>query len=81
MTSNVGILIGLDGAAITTGDVFTIAHQQPGELTVENKLSQYVLTARDQGVYTCQIPLQSGETRDINVGIYASGFNSKCLFN
>ena len=81
MMSNVGMLIGLDGTAITTGGVFTIAHQQRGELTVENKLNQTVLTASVQGVYTCRIPLQSGgETRNINVGVYPSGFNSKCLF-
>ena len=82
MMSNVGMLIGPDGTTVTTGDVFTIAHQQHGELTVENKLSQKVLTASDQGVYICRIPLQSGvlrqiEMRDINVGIYPSGFNSK----
>ena len=75
--SNVGMLIGPDGTVVTTGDVFTIAHQQPGELTVENKLSQNVLTASDQGMYTCHIPLQSGDMRDINVGIYPSGFYSK----
>ena len=80
MMSNVGMLIGPDGTVVTTGDVFTIAHQQPGELTVENTPSQNVLTASDRGVYTCRIPLQSGEMRDINIGIYPSGFNSKCLF-
>ena len=77
MIRNVGMFIGPNGTAVTTGDVFTIACQQPGELIVENTLSQNVLTARDQGVYTCHIPLQSGVMRDINVGIYPSGFNSK----
>ena len=77
MMSNVGMLIGLNGTAITTSDVFTIAHPQPGELRVDNTLSQNVLTASDQGVYTCRIPLQSGDMRDINVGIYPSGFNGK----
>ena len=77
MMSNVGMLIGPGGTNVTTGDVFTITHQQPGELRVENPLSQNALTASDQGVYTCRIPLLSGEMRDINVGIYPSGFNSK----
>ena len=77
MMSNVGMLIGPNESAVTTGDIFTIARPQPGELTVENKLSQNVLTANDQGVYTCRIPLQSGEMKDINVGIYPSGFSSK----
>ena len=76
MMRNVGVLIGPDGTTVTTGDVFKIT-QQPGELKVENTPSQNVLTACDQGVYTCQISLQSGAMRDINVGIYSSGFNSK----
>ena len=79
MMSNVGMLIGPDGTVVTTGDVFTIAHLQPGELRAENKLSQNVLTASDQGVYTCHIPLQMGDVRDINVGIFPSDFTSKCL--
>ena len=74
---NVGMLIGPDGSTVTTGIIFTITHEQPGELRVENTLSQHILTASDQGVYTCRIPLQSGAMRDINVGIYSSGFNSK----
>ena len=77
MVENTGTLIGLDGTVITTGSVFTIAHPQLGELRAENIPPQYILTASDQGVYTCRIPLQSGETRDIHVGIYPSGFNSK----
>ena len=80
MMNNVGMLIGPDGTTVTTGDAFTIEHIRPGELKVQNTLSQNILTAGDQGVYTCRIPLQSGEMRDINVGIYPSGFNSKCLF-
>ena len=79
MIDNVGMLIGLNGIAITTNGSLGIAHPQPGELTVENRPSQSSLTARDQGVYTCRIPLQSGELRDINIGIYPSGFTSKCL--
>ena len=77
MLDNVGLLIGLDGSTVTTGDVFDISHPQPGELTVENKLPRNALTANDQGVYTCCIPLQSGEKRNINVGIYPSEFISK----
>ena len=77
MMNNVGMLIGPDRTTVTSGDVFTIAHPRPGELGVENPLSQNILTADDQGVYTCRIPLQSGEMRDINVGVYPSEFNSK----
>ena len=77
MVENTGTLIGPNGTIITTGSVFTIAHPLPGDLRVENIPPQNILTASDQGVYTCRIPLQSGETRDIHVGIYPSGFNSK----
>ena len=81
MMRNVGMLIGPDGTTVTSGDVFTInTHIRPGELKVENTLSQNILTAGDQGVYTCRIPLQSGAMRDISVGIYPSEFKSKCLF-
>ena len=71
---NVGMLIGLDGAALFSTYVFDIGHPQPGELTVENR---FPLTANDQGVYTCCIPLQSGEKRNINFGIYSSEFASE----
>ena len=74
---NVGMLIGLNGTTVTSGDVFDISHPQPGELRVENKPPRNALTANDQGVYTCRIPLQSGEERNINVGIYIIGFISE----
>ena len=74
---DVGMLIGPDGTIVTTGDVFDISHPQPGELTVENKHPRNALTPDDQGVYTCRIPLQSGEERNINVGIYIIGFISE----
>ena len=78
MLNNVGVLIGPNGTTVTTSDVFDISHLQPGELTVENRhLYNNALTADDQGVYTCCIPLQSGEKRNINVGIYTSEFISK----
>ena len=80
MSENVGQLIGLDGTAITSSGFFAIARQQPGELSVDNTVdSQSALTASQQGVYTCRIPLQSGQMREINVGIYRTGFSSKLL--
>ncbi len=78
MKENVGTLIGLDGTNVTTGGVFEITNPQVGELRVEGiSMKQSNLTASDQGVYTCRIPLQNGEMTDINVGIYPSGFSSK----
>ena len=79
MSSNVGQFIGLDGTtALTSNSFFAIAHPQRGELTVHNIVgSQSALTASQQGVYTCRIPLQSGQVKELNVGIYPSGFNSE----
>ncbi len=57
MMNNVGMLIGPDRTTVTTGDVFTITHLRPGELGVENTLSQNILTASHLGVYTCRILL------------------------
>ena len=80
MMNNVGMLIGPDETAVTTGNVFEITHLQPGELSVENRHNQIALTAHDQGVYTCRIPLQSREMVDVNIGIYPNGFSSECVF-
>ena len=78
MSENVGQFIGLNGSALTSNSVFAIANPQPGELRIQNIVGlNNSLTASDQGVYTCRIPLESGETRDLNVGIYPSGFNSE----
>ena len=75
---NVGQLIGLDDTALTSNSFFDIATPQPGELRVENIVdSQSPLTASQQGVYTCRIPLQNGQVKDLNVGIYPNGFNSE----
>ena len=78
MMNNVGMLNGPDGTTVITGDVFEINHPRPGELHV---YGIGFLPASDQGVYTCHIPVQSGENRSIDVGIYSPGFNSKCLFS
>ena len=80
MMNNVGMLIGPDETAVTTGNVFEITHPRHGELSVEYRSNHNALTADDQGVYTCRIPLQSGEMRDINIGIYPNGFSSECVF-
>ena len=81
MSENVGQLIGLDGTtAVTSNSFFEIARPQRGELMVRNRVgSQNALTSSQQGVYTCHIPLQSGQMREINVGVYPNGFNSRLL--
>ena len=80
MSANVGQFIGLDGTALNSNSFFAIARPQPGEITIENTVgSQSALTASQQGVYTCRIPLQSGVMREFNIGMYPSGFNSELL--
>ena len=77
---NVGELIGPGGTAITSSDVFEISTgRNGGELKVANLVSSDDVTTSEQGVYTCRIPLQSGETRSINIGIYPSAFNCEFI--
>ena len=80
MMEGVGKFIGLDGSPIVThnNSFFEIFNHQPGELGVVNFVANSTdLTASGQGVYTCRIPLQSGETVEMNIGIYPSGFKSR----
>ena len=80
MSRNVGQFIGLNGTPLNSNRFFDIARRQPGEISIQNIVgSQNALTVSQQGVYTCRIPLQSGEIRDTNVGVYPSGFNSESL--
>ena len=77
LTRNVGELIGLDGNTFSGNDY--LAFQPPvngGELRIDNTVgSEEPLPASEQGIYTCRIPLQSGEMVTINIGVYPIGFN------
>ena len=77
LTRNVGNLIGLDGNTFSGNDF--LVFQSPwsgGELRVGNSVGrQQPLPASEQGIYTCQIPLQSGEMVTVNIGVYPIGFN------
>ena len=76
---NVGKLIGLDGRTAVTTNSFKInnSYPQPGQLSVHNTAGlETPFLASEQGVYTCCIPLESGEQREINIGLYPIGFNS-----
>ena len=73
---NLGELIGPRGTAITTNAVFEITNSaNGGELQVANFVRSDDVTSSEQGVYTCRIPLQSEEIREINIGIYPNAFN------
>ena len=81
-TVGIGELLGLDGNPITDDNNFfgfestTIS----GEFRIGNVVgSQTALTASEQGVYICRIPLQSGVLREINIGVYPNGFSGELL--
>ena len=76
---DIGELIGLDGSSvITNSSLFSISHPNPGELHIENRVESHVaLTHGEQGVYSCHIPLQNGEIRELNIGIYHHHFSGK----
>ena len=77
LTLNVGELIGLDGNTFSGNDyLFLEPPFNGGELRIENVVGrEEPLPASEQGIYTCQIPLQSGEIVMINIGVYPIGFN------
>ena len=82
MMESVGLFIGLDGIPVATHNstFFEISNLQPGEVSVVNfEANSTNLNASGQGVYSCCIPLRSGEIMEINVGIYPSGFMGKYL--
>ena len=77
LTRNVGELIGLDGNTFSGNDYLAIETPvNGGELRIVNTVGrEEPLPASEQGIYTCQIPLQSGEMVMINIGVYPIGFN------
>ena len=78
MTANVGEFIGLDGTAISNNSFFLIERSQPGEITLVNRHpDQSTITSNEQGVYTCRIPDSTNTMRDVNIGIYVTGYNSE----
>ena len=80
--SGVGVITGRDGTALTNGaalaggGTWTVVNpfSRPGVLRVR---ARGVLTAGDQGIYTCTIPDDSGNSIAINVGLYPSGFSGE----
>ena len=76
MMDNVGDIIGLVDTAIGSGR-FVIERPQPGQITMLNSATEEPLPSNEQGVYTCRIPDSTDTMRNINIGIYIAGFNSK----
>ena len=78
MLENIGQFIGPDGTNVNNNSFFATAHPQPGEMAIENIVGIHsVLTATQQGMYTCRIPTHNGEIREINIGIYPAGFSGR----
>ena len=76
LARNVGELIGPDGNTFSGNDYLAInTPVNGGEIRIENTVgSEEPLPASEQGIYTCQIPLQSGEMVMINIGVYPIAF-------
>lgn len=76
--SNVGQLIGVDGLDIThrAGDNL---HIQLGNATSPGmvKVFHSRMSSAQQGVYTCRLPDETGDTADFNIGLYMESFNGK----
>ena len=76
--SGVGMITGLDGNTLPTGNtgVWNVVNpfSSPGVIRLQTILS---LTATDQGIYTCTIPDSNDTQFIINVGLYPSGFIGK----
>ena len=81
-TIGVGELIGLDGNPVVGNSSF-FGFQTPtngGELRVESIVNTHdLLTASEQGVYTCRMPFEGGGEGKINIGVYTNGFDSELI--
>ncbi len=70
-------LIGLNGQPRFTGGALRVDAGLSG-ITVSNK-GRPDLSEQEEGVYTCRMLDENGDTVKANVGIYRNGFNSEWL--
>ncbi len=69
--------IGLDGQSRSTGGGLRVdLLGQPSAISVNN-IGRPDLSTGEEGVYTCRMLDENGDTVDTNVGIYRNGFNSE----
>ena len=73
-----------DGTTLTvsgtnTDDPWILASpsNRPGVLRLQTRTTSTLVTASDQGIYTCTIPDSNGNTFVFNVGLYPNGFSGK----
>ncbi len=78
MTDNyVRQFIGLNGQPSGTGGVLWVGLPgQPSAIAVNN-VGRPDLSAGEEGVYTCRMLDENGDTVEANVGIYMIGFISE----
>ncbi len=71
--------IGLDGQPRGTGGGLVVGFPgQPSAIAVNN-VGRPDLSSGEEGVYTCRMLDENGDTVEVNVGIYRNGFNSEWL--
>ncbi len=69
--------MGLDGQPRGTGGGLGVSFPgQPSAIAVNN-FGRPDLSAGEEGVYTCRMLDENGDTVEANVGIYRNGFNSE----
>ncbi len=71
--------IGLDGQPRGTGGGLGVLFGL-SVIAVDNQ-DRPDLSAGEEGVYTCRMLDENGDTVDANVGIYRNGFNSELLLD
>ena len=82
LTVGVGEFIGLNGSPIVEdNDFFNFQDTiRGGEISIVNAVdSETLLSASQQGVYTCRMPFEGGGEGEINIGVYPSGFSSEFI--
>ena len=73
MQKYVGEIIGLNGLVMRNTSFLEILNPQPGQLEIQNrKMGHTSIPPSEDGIYTCHIPLNNGEEKEINIGIYHS---------
>lgn len=57
-------------------DVIIEGSEDPGQLLIETQLSNPHITSEDEGVYTCVIPNEDGDSEYLHIGLYHSASKS-----
>ncbi len=71
-------IIGLDGNPLPISSITGALHIYWYSLISALVIGvDTTLSAEEEGVYTCRIPDENGETLEVNFGLYRDGFNSR----